>query len=185
MDTKQILIDAGVEEELATTLSKSINSQIGKEFVAKEQYNKKAGSISELEQKLEELKNEYDSLAENSKETKKYKEDYDKLVTEYNNYKQEIQTKELNSNKISKLKENLKKEGFNEKIIPLLTKEFSLDEIELEEDNIKNWEELSKGVKEGYKDFISTTELEGVEPNKPPASNPTEADPFLAGFMEE
>ena len=168
MDIKQILIDNGIDAEIAEKASKSIKSDIGKEFVSKEQYNKKAGSISELEEEVKTLKTEKTDLEAESLKASKYKTDYDNTVTELNNYKKEIETKESNATKSSKLIESLKSEGFNEKIIKLLTKEFDLDKIEIEEDKIKGWEELSKGVKESYKDFITVTGAEGNPPANPP-----------------
>lgn len=171
MDIKQILIDAGIETDMAEKASKNIKTNIGKEFVSKEQYNKKAGSISEYEERIKELEATKTDLEVEAAKVTKIKTDYDNLVTEHNNYKTEIESKETNLNKTNKLKENLKNEGFNEKIIPLLIKEFDLEKIEIEEDEIKGWEELSKGVKEGYKDFITTTETKGSPPATPPAGN--------------
>ena len=173
MDIKQILLDNGIDAEVAEKASKSIKTNIGKEFVSKEQYGKKAGSIAEYEEKIKDLEAEKTELEAKAQQATKYKSDYDNLVTEHNNFKNEIETKELNATKKSKLVENLKSEGFNEKIIPLLTKEFDLSKLEIEEDNIKGWEELSKDVKEGYKDFITTTSQEGTPPAKPPVGNPT------------
>jgi len=185
MDIKQTLIDNGIDTEVAEKTSKSIKADIGKEFVSKEQYNKKAGSIAEFEDKIKELEaSKIDLESENSKSAK-YKKDYDNLVVEHNAYKTEVETKETNATKTSKLRENLKTDGFNEKIIPLLTKEFDLNKMEIVEDKIKGWDELSKGVKENYKDFITTTSTEGKPPATPPITPPENDDPFLAGLMSK
>ena len=168
MDVKQTLIDAGVDAEIAEKASKSIKGDIGKEFVAKDQYSKKISAIGDLQVKYDALEAEYGTMEGKAKSADKYKTDYDTLVVEHNNYKTEIETKESNATKSSKLIESLKSEGFNEKIIKLLTKEFDLDKIEIEEDKIKGWEELSKGVKESYKDFITVTGAEGNPPATPP-----------------
>lgn len=185
MDIKQILLDAGIEEEVASKASKNIKTGIGKEFVSKEQYSKKINSIAELQSKYDTLEADYGTMEGKAKDADKYKNDYDALVTEHNNYKQEIETKESNATKTYKLKEALKGNGFNEKIIPLLTKEFDLNKIELENDKIKDWDELSKGVKENYKDFITTTGKEGTPPATPPTGAPGNDDPFLAGLMSK
>lgn len=168
MDIKQTLIDNGIDAEIAEKASKSIKSDIGKEFVAKDQYAKKISAIGDLQVKYDALEAEYGTMEGKAKDATKYKNDYDNLVTEHNNYKQEVETKESNSTKTSKLIESLKSEGFNEKIIPLLTKEFDVSKIEIEEDKIKGWEEMSKGVKESYKDFITVTGAEGNPPATPP-----------------
>jgi len=171
MDIKKVLTDAGIDAEIAEKASKSIKADIGKEFVSKEQYNKKAGLISEIEDKIKTLETKNTDLeAENSKATK-YKTDYDNLVVEHNTYKTGVEKKENNATKSTKLRESLKADGFNEKIIPLLTKEFDLDKMEIAEDKIKGWEELSKGVKESYKDFITITNTGGTPPANPPNGN--------------
>lgn len=168
MNIKQILIDNGIDAEIAEKASKTIKGDIGKEFVAKDQYAKKIGIIGDLQVKYDALEAEYGTMEGKAKSADKYKTDYDTLVVEHNNYKTEIETKETNATKTSKLKESLKEAGFNEKIIPLLTKEFDVSKIELEEDKIKGWEELSKGVMENYKDFITVTGAEGNPPANPP-----------------
>jgi len=185
MDIKQILVDAGIEAEVAEKASKNIGKAQAEEFIPKVQYNKIAGENKTLKTDYDTLKLESDNKDAEITGYKTLKTNYDTLVTEHNNYKTEIETKETNSTKTSKLKESLKASGFNEKIIPLLTKEFSLDKIEIEGDKIKGWEELSKGVIEGYKDFITTTNTEGNPPATPPANTDTEGDPFVAGFDQE
>jgi len=185
MDIKQTLIDAGIEAEIAEKASKSIKAEQGKEFVTKEQYNKKAGTISEFEDKIKELETKNTDLEAQSSKATEYKANYDASVTEFNNYKTGVETKEANSIKTSKLNEALKAKGFNEKIIPLLAKEFKLEEIELEGDNIKGFDEMSKGVVEGYKDFITTTSTEGNPPATPPVMPVGNDDPFLAGLMSK
>jgi len=172
MDIKQILIDSGIDTEVAEKASKSIKADIGKEFVSKEQYGKKITSIADLQTKYDILEADFGAMEGKAKNADKYKKDYDNLVVEHNTYKTNIETKESNVTKTSKLKESLKTDGFNEKIIPLLTKEFDLNKMEIVEGKIKGWDELSKGVKENYKDFITVTNIEGNPPATPPVTPP-------------
>lgn len=180
MSIKDLLLEAGLSDDQVSNITK----QIGKEFVTKEQYNKISGNKSEVENKIADL--EAQLLEKDSKLSKleDIKTNYDALTTEYNNYKNDVETKEVNQTKSSKLRSLLEKEGFNKKMIPLLEKEFDISTLELEEDSIKGWDELSKGVKEQYADFISTTQVEGAEPPTPPTTNNDKADPFLQGFDE-
>lgn len=182
MNVKELLESLGIDSEIADKASKQIKTEIGKEFVAKDQYNKKAGTISELEEKIKDLEGKNVDLESQVGKYSNLKADYDNLVTEHNNYKKDVETKELNSTKLSKLKETLKGEGFNDKIIPLLTKEFDLNSLELEEDKIKGWDEVSKGVKENYKDFISQTSVEGAPSANPINNQETGQDTFLNNF---
>lgn len=182
MDLKQILLDLGVEESKVDSAISNINKQVSKEFVPKSKYNDKAGDITSLQDKVNELEAELSNKNNEFTKLQAIKENYDSLTTEYNNYKNEVETKESNQLKSSKLRSQLKNDGFNEKMIPLLEKEFDLSAIEIEEDSIKGWEELSKGVKTQYGDFISQVTTTGAEPSTPPTNNNEPTDPFLQGF---
>lgn len=178
MSIKDLLLEAGLNEDQVSSITK----QIGKEFVTKEQYNKISGNKSEVESKIADLEAQLSNKEQELTKLQGLKENYDSLTTEYNNYKNEVETKESNQLKSSKLRTQLKNDGFNEKMIPLLEKEFDLSTLEIEEDGIKGWEELSKVVKSQYGDFISQVTTTGAEPSTPPTNNNEPTDPFLQGF---
>lgn len=167
MSIKDLLLEAGLNEDQVSSITK----QIGKEFVTKEQYNKISGTKSEVEGKIADLEAQLSNKEQELTKLQGLKENYDSLTTEYNNYKNEVETKESNQVKSSKLRSQLKNDGFNEKMIPLLEKEFDLSTLEIEEGSIKGWEELSKGVKSQYGDFISQVTTTGAEPSTPPVNN--------------
>lgn len=182
MDLKQILLEANIEADKIDSLVSNINKQIGKEFVSKDQYNKKAGATSELQEKINDLEAQVQDKDTQLSKLNTIKENYDSITTEYNNYKSEVETKEANSIKSNKIRSLLKAEGFNEKMIPLLEKEFDVSKLEIEEDNIKGWDEHSTRLKEQYGDFISKVETVGAPPAKPIDNKVDEGDPFLQGF---
>lgn len=176
MDIKKILSDNGITENI-DKLEDLISKEIGKSFVPKTQYNKKVQALDTLAEEKNEIEAKLQASS-NSEDAQKLAD----LQQEFDNYKNNIETKQIVEQKTSKLTESLKTEGFNDKIISLLTKEFDIDNIEIEEDKIKNWEELVKPVKESYADFISNTVEVGAGSITPPANNNTGADAFLAGF---
>lgn len=92
----------------------------------------------------------------------------EKLKGEFDAYKQSIEAEKVRSGKAERLTTQLKKEGFNEKIVKLLTKQLDVDSIELENDEIKGWEELVKPLKTEYADFISVQKEEGAGSATPP-----------------
>lgn len=174
IDIKKILTDAGVSSELVDTIADTIKAEIPKEFVAKTQYNKKVAQIDELNNKVADLE------ATSSNDTSKA--ELETVKAEFEAYKNNIETEKVNGTKKSKLTELLKKEGANEKLVGLLLKEFDLEKIEIDGDNIKDWDNVIKPVKEGYSDCFATVETVGNPPATPPQNNTGQADPFLQGF---
>lgn len=162
MDIKAILKRCGVEGELVDTIADTINAEIPKEFVSKAQYSKKVNLIDELNTTIADL--------EAKTGTDEYKSKYEALEKEYNDFKTGIETEKINTAKSSTLREQLKAEGFNEKMIKLLEKNFDLETIEIEEDKIKGWEDMIKPIREEYADFIPKETQTGNPPATPPAN---------------
>ncbi len=176
MDLKQILISSGIESELAEQCSKAINGELHKEFIPKAQYNKKVVE-------LESLKEKADDLCAVNGELEQLKTQLANKEEEFNNYKIDIEKKSTQATKINKIKDQLKKDGItSDKLVNLLVKEVDINSLEFEDDNIKDWENIGKSLKENYSDFYTSTQTTGVEPSTPPANNPSEKDPFLMGF---
>lgn len=180
MNLEQIFKNNGIEEDKVATLIEVINGELPKHFIPKTQYNKKIQLLTELQEKNDDLTAKVETLSKENGEDK-----YNQLQKEFDDYKKEIQTEKDNTTKTSKLKEQLKKDGANEKIINLLLKEFDLANVVIEEENIKDWETLSKNVKEDYKDFFAKVEDKGTE-NLTPPNNTNNVfngkDPFLEGL---
>lgn len=162
MDIKAILKRCGVEGELVDTIADTINAEIPKEFVSKAQYSKKVNLIDELNTTIADL--------EAKTGTDEYKSKYEALEKEFNDFKTGIETEKINTAKSSTLREQLKAEGFNEKMIKLLEKNFDLETIEIEEDKIKGWEDMIKPIREEYADFIPKDTQTGNPPATPPTN---------------
>lgn len=163
LDIKAILKANGIEGEVADTISEAIKQDIPKDFVSKAQYSKKVNAIDELNNKIADL----EAAATNPDSSKA---ELERVQAEFEAYKQNIETEKTNASKSSTLREQLKAEGFNEKIINLLTKNFDLDKIEIEEGKIKGWEEMVKPMKEEYGEFISVETQTGNPPANPPSN---------------
>lgn len=179
MNIEQILKNNGIEDDKIATLVEVINAELPKHFVPKTQYNKKIQALQEVQEKHDDLVVKVETLSKENGEEK-----YNNLQKEFDDYKKTIEVEKINTTKTSKLKDQLKKDGANEKIISLLLKEFDLTKVELEEDNIKDWENVSKNVKETYSDFFAKVENKGTDNMTPPKDNKTfnETDPFLKGL---
>lgn len=162
MDIKAILKSHGIEGELVDTIADTIKAEIPKEFVSKAQYSKKVNLIDELNTTIADL--------EAKTGTDEYKSKYEALEKEFNDFKTGIETEKINTAKSSTLREQLKAEGFNEKMIKLLEKNFDLESIEIEEDKIKGWDDMIKPIREEYADFIPKDTQTGNPPATPPTN---------------
>lgn len=162
---QEILKRFGVDDTNIDSITESIEKEyVGESFVSKKQYQKRIKEVDDLQEKV----NDLEAKGKNGN-TDEYKSKFETLEKEYNDYKSGIETEKINNGKLGKLKEQLKAEGLNEKLVNLMLKEFDLSKVELEEDKIKGWEELSKPVKENYAEFFKVEEIQqGTPPVTPP-----------------
>lgn len=159
MDIKAILRKHGIEESSIDMIAENINNEIPKNFVSKTQYNKKIGKIDELENNIADLEAKLANA-----DTDEYKNKYEETTKAFEDFKKELEMKEVNKNKEVKILEGLKDIGFNEKIIKLISKDISLDNIELNDDGIKDWDNIIKPYKDEYSDFIQSDKINGATP---------------------
>lgn len=88
---------------------------------------------------------------------------------EYDDYKADVDARELMRKKKDAYAELLKKAGVSEKRIGTIIRVSKFDTIELDKDgNIKNADALEKEAKEEWKDFIVTEGVKGADTNTPP-----------------
>ena len=165
MDIKAILTKQGVPSEFIDSTVEALKVEMTKEFVSKKQYERKRDEVDTLNSKIADL--EIDLKKANTDE---YKAKYEELEKEYNDFKTGIETEKINTAKSSTLREQLKAEGFNEKMIKLLEKNFDLETIEIEEDKIKGWDDMIKPIREEYADFIPKDTQTGNPPATPPTN---------------
>ncbi len=166
MDIKAILKRHGIEGEAVNSIAETINAEIPKEFVSKAQYNKKIGQIDDLQNNVADLEAK---LANTN--TDEYKSKYEEATKALEDFKKDIETKEINKSKSDKVINALKEVGFNEKIVKLISKDIALDEIEIEEDKIKDWDSIVEPYKNEYSDFIQVDKVSGNVPGEPFTNN--------------
>lgn len=155
MNIEQILKNAGVEESLVSSVAETIKSEIPKNFVKKEQYNKKVNAIDSLQEKINEL--EARGSAPNE-----WEEKYKDIEAQLNQYKQ----KESARNKAGVIDSVLKEKGFNQdNIRRLIIKSLDLNSIEINEGKIGD--ETVSRIVEDYKEFIPVTTVVGSNPANP------------------
>jgi len=176
-----------ISEKALKAIEKEIKAQQGLEFVSKAQYAKKTEKADELEAEVKELqgkladgetyRQKYDEEVKAHGETKKSKQ------KEFDDYKSSVETEKTAAAKQAAVRKQLQADGAKSTLLPLLEKEFDLTKIELDGDKIKDWDSLSKAVKEQYADVFGVIVTEGINPPAPPANGENQPlDLFVKGF---
>lgn len=171
--TKEILSKAGVESEnIAKTVDKIMEGHNATVDALREEidtYKKKAEKADELERQLEKAQKDLkDATSDEAEE--KYKTKYEMLKDEFKEFKKSIEEKATKENKTKAYKDMLKEAGISDKRIDAVLRVSDVDSIEFDEEgNIKGKDELIKGIKEEWSDFIQTADVQGASTDNPPA----------------
>ena len=173
-NVKEIMSKAGVDSE---NMKEAVNAIIDGHTTSIEALREERDSYKEQAQKADDLAKQ---LAKAQKELKeatsdeaeeKYKTKYEMLKDEFKEYKKEIEAKATKESKAKAYKEILKEAGISEKRIESVLKVSDVDSIEFDDDgNVKDKDELLKGIKEEWSDFIQTADVQGAKTENPPAN---------------
>lgn len=148
--------DGAIPADSVPALVQAISKYVGDNFVAVDRYNTKKALADELQTKLD--------------AAEKTQADYNKLKSDFDNYKQEQQTKETRAEKTEAYKELLKKAGIPEKRFAAILKTVDLDELKIADGKFSDEANIEKSIKDEWSDFIVTTKETGVSSANPPAS---------------
>jgi uncharacterized protein YukE len=170
--TKEILSKAGVESEnIAKTVDKIMEGHNATVDALREEintYKEKAEKAEDLQKQLEKAQKDLKEATSDEAE-EKYKTKYEMLKDEFKEYKKGIEEKATKESKAKAYKEILKEAGISEKRIESVLKVSDVDSIEFDDDgNVKDKDELLKGIKEEWSDFIQTADVQGAQTENPP-----------------
>lgn len=133
-----------------------------------------AESVKTLKADLEKAERErdtYKAKAPKEGEETVLKSDYDKLQKDFDDYKDDVTTKETKRTKEHAVRELLKGAGVSEKRLDAVLKVTNLDDFELDKDGkIKDADKHTETVKTEWADFIETTTTKGANTANPPAN---------------
>ena len=173
-NVKEILSKAGVDSE---NMKEAVNAIIEGHTTSIEALREERDSYKEQAQKADDLAKQLAKAQKDLKEAtsdeaeEKYKTKYEMLKDEFKEYKKGIEEKATKESKAKAYKEILKEAGISEKRIESVLKVSDVDSIEFDDDgNVKDKDELLKGIKEEWSDFISTADVKGAETETPPAN---------------
>lgn len=167
--------DGSIPADAIAKLYKAITTAVGNEFVDKSRYKAKL-------EEIENLKNDKQTAEDNATTASKWETKYKALKDDFDQYKADQTKKEAHSAKEKAYSELLKEAGIPEKRLAAVLKVSDVDALELIDGKIKDSEKLTESIKAEWADFIPTTMQTGANTATPPENNPTEKDPFEAGF---
>lgn len=164
--TRKFLLAMGIE---ADKVDEIINAHIEVTDALKAERDELKASVGNMEKLQKELADAKKALE--AQGTDEYKEKFDALEKEYKEYKADVDAKALEQVKDKAYRAMLKDAGISEKRIDSIMKVTDLKAVEMDGEKLKDLENLSKAVKEEWKDFIVTEGKEGADTDNPPADN--------------
>ena len=171
---KEILSKAGVDsdhmKEAVNEIIEGHTTSIEALREERDSYKEEAKKVASLTEQLEKVKKDLkDAQSEDSEN--KYKTKYEMLKEEYKEYKKEIEAKATTEVKTKAYKALLKEAGISDKRIEAVMKVSDVESIELDDDgNAVGKDELIKGIKEEWSDFIQDANVQGVKTENPPSN---------------
>lgn len=171
---KEILSKAGVDSEhMKDAVNEIIEGHTTSIEALREErdtYKAQAEKANDLQKQLEKAQKDLkDATSDEAEE--KYKTKYEMLKDEFKEYKKDIEAKATKENKAKAYKELLKEAGISDKRMESVLKVSDIDSIEFDDEgNIKNKDDLLKGIKEEWSDFIQTANVQGADTENPPSN---------------
>ena len=152
-------LEADVIEEIIQAHTETVNG-LKDRIDDAEKYKADADKLIEVQKELDELKAE----AEKNKD-----KDYDKLKKEFDEYKSDIENKQVRSKKEEAYKEILKDAGIPEKHFAKILKYSDVDNVELDADGkITTAKDILESIKEEWGDHMEKSGKKGADVTKPP-----------------
>lgn len=169
--TRKFLLAMGIEadkvDEIIEAHTETVDALKKERDTAKteaQKYEADAKKLPDVQKELDELK---DANVDDP-----YKQKYEDEHKAFEDYKAEITKEKTKATKQNAYKALLKDAKISDKRLDSILKVTDLEKLELDKDGkFKNAEELLKGIKEEWSDFIVTEETHGAGTATPPDGN--------------
>lgn len=177
--TRKFLAALGIETDKIDEIIEAHTDTVNALKDEREKFRASHEALPGIQKELDDLKKAAEQDGENP-----YKAQYEELKKEFDDYKADVDAKELQAKKKEAYAALLKKAGVSEKRIGAILKISQIDSIELDKDGaIKDADDLEKKAKEEWKDFIVTEETKGAETKTPPEGNGGDNTPSRAAMV--
>lgn len=165
--TRKFLSAMGIEEDKIDQIIDAHVETVNALKTERDQYKSSAEKYPGVVAELEKANKTIETFQSDGFEKK-----YNEISEQFEAYKKEVESKELNNVKEKAYVELLKTVGVSEKRIPAIMKLTSLSEIELTKDNkLKSIDKLTETIKNEWADFIESEGQAGSQTPNPPGNN--------------
>lgn len=173
--TRRLLEGMGIEDKQIETIIEAHADTVNGLKADRDKYRDEAAKVPNLLKQLEDAKADtslkdlqakYDELA---KEHATLTTERDGIQSQFEAYKEEVQTKEAEQAKASAYRALLKDAGIADKYLDSVMRVTDFDSIELEDGKVKGADEAKEKAKETWADFLVKEQVVGAKPATPPA----------------
>lgn len=165
--TRKMLKAMGIEDEKIDQIIEEHAETVNALKQQRDQYKADAEKLPGVQKELDEYKEAADKDGENP-----YKAKYEETQRQFDDYKAEVNAKEIKAKKTAAYRKLLKDAKVSEKRLDSILKLSPVDEIELDDKGeIKDAETVKKKIEEEWSDFIVKEEVKGAEKQNPPGGS--------------
>ncbi len=155
------------DEQKRKILLEKVGGNIAGNYVTTDIFNNTKSELETANTTMANMQEQIKGLdnSDLTKENEELKGKITGLTNEFENYKNETETREANRNKTNAIKKGLANENANPDAVDLLLNDFKLEDIELDDNGqVKGWDSKIATVKESRKTLFGTIETNSVSP---------------------
>lgn len=165
--TRKMLRAMGIDDDKADEIIEAHAETVDALKAKAQEAGDGAGKAKELAKQVEQLKKELEE-AQKAGDPDGLKAKYDKEHEAFEAYKADVSAKEADRTKRSLYRKLLTDAGVDPKRVDAVLRVSDLSKVEVKDGAIQGADELEKGIKSDWADFIPTTSTQGAEPATPP-----------------
>lgn len=173
--TRKMLRAMGIEDEKADEIIEAHAETVDALKAKAQEAGDGAGKAEELAKQAEQLKKELEE-AQKAGDPDGLKAKYDKEHEAFEAYKAEVAAKDADRTKRSLYRKLLADAGVDPKRVDAVLRVSDLSKVEVKDGAIQGADELEKGIKSDWADFIPTTSTKGADPATPPKGGQQQPD---------
>lgn len=176
--TRKMLRAMGIEDEKADEIIEAHAETVDALKAKAQEAGDGAGKAEELAKQVEQLKADL-AKAQEKGDPDGFKSKYEEEHKAFEDYKAQVAAKDADRTKRSLYRKLLAKAGVDPKRLDAVMRVADLSKVEVKDGAIQGADELEKGIKSDWADFIPTTSTQGAEPATPPKDG-AEPEPDLS-----
>lgn len=165
--TRKMLRAMGIDDDKADEIIEAHAETVDALKAKAQEAGDGAGKAEELAKQVEQLKKELEE-AQKAGDPDGLKAKYDKEHKAFEDYKAQVAAKDADRTKRSLYRKLLTDAGVDPKRVDAVLRVSDLSKVEVKDGAIQGADELEKGIKSDWADFIPSVGTQGAEPATPP-----------------